>query len=132
MKEWIGSAAVCFNEKNEILMVRGYDSDAWAIPSGGIEMRESPEECCIREVKEETGYEVEVIDTLFVKETNIKGIKAKTHYFKVKKMGESQGINDPDNIIASAEWKSLSELQKIEHAYPEDLELLLNLIKSAS
>jgi mutator protein MutT len=132
MKEWFGSAGVCINEQNEILMVRGYDSNAWAIPSGGIEMGETPEECCIREVKEETGYQVEIIDTLFVKETTIKGIKVKTHYFKVKKIGESQGINDPDNIISSAEWKSPSELQKIEHAYPEDLELLLNLINRAS
>ncbi|WP_268745180.1 NUDIX hydrolase [Bacillus cihuensis] len=41
MKETFGSAAVCINEKNEILMVSGYDS-----------------EYCIREVKGETGYEV--------------------------------------------------------------------------
>lgn len=30
----------------------------WTLPGGGVELRESPEEGCIREVLEETGYEV--------------------------------------------------------------------------
>lgn len=130
MKEWFGSAAVCINENNEILMVKGYNSDEWAIPSGGIEEGETPEECCVREVMEETGYKVVILDKLFIKETTIKGIKVKTHYFKVKKVGESQGINDPDKIIEEVDWKSLSEIEMVEHAYPEDIELLVNIIKN--
>jgi 8-oxo-dGTP diphosphatase len=130
MKEWFGSAAVCINENNEILMVKGYNASAWAIPSGGIEEGETPEECCVREVMEETGYEVVIIDNLFIKETTIKGIKVKTHYFKVKKVGESKGINDPDKIIEEVDWKSLSEIEMVEHAYPEDIEFLVNIIKN--
>lgn len=67
MKEWFGSAAVCINENNEVLMVKSYHSNAWAIPSGGIEKGETPEECCVREVMEETGYRVAIEDKLFVK-----------------------------------------------------------------
>ena len=38
--------------------LKGYTS--WTLPGGGIEVGESPAECCRREVFEETGYHVEV------------------------------------------------------------------------
>lgn len=129
MKSWSGSAGICINEQEEILMVKSFGSEEWAVPSGGIEEGESPEECCSREVKEETGYDVKVIEQLRVKETTIKGIKVKTYYFKVEKFGESSGINDPDKIIAEADWKSLSEIKTVNHAYPEDLKLLLEQLE---
>ena len=125
MKSWSGSAGICINEQKEILMVKSFGSEEWAVPSGGIEKGESPEECCIREVKEETGYDVKVIEHLRVKKTTIKGIKVKTYYFRVEKFGESSGINDPDKDIAEADWKSLSEITVIHHTYPKDLRLLL-------
>lgn len=124
MKEWFGAAAICFNENNEVLMVRGNESECWAVPSGGIEKGETPEECCVREVKEETGYDVSLIEKLLVKETVIKGIKVKTHYFKVEKIGQSKGINDPDKTIVEAAWKPLSELDHLVHMYPEDLDTI--------
>ena len=102
MKSWSGSAAICINEQREILMVKSFGLEQWAVPSGGIEEGESPEQCCIREVKEETGYDVKVIEPLRVKETTIKGIKVKTYYFRVEKFGESSGINDPDNEIGGS------------------------------
>ncbi|MFE6169387.1 NUDIX hydrolase [Viridibacillus arvi] len=129
MNEWFGSAAICINENKEVLMVKGSNSESWAIPSGGIEQGETPEECCIREVKEETGYDIVIEDSLFIKETEIKGYKVKTYYFKVKKTGESEGINDPDNIIVDAGWKSLRDIQNIQHAYPEDLGVLEEFLK---
>ncbi|QDP40262.1 NUDIX hydrolase [Radiobacillus deserti] len=60
----------------------------------------------------------------------MKGIKVKTHYFRVKKIGESKGVNDPDKIIEEVEWKSSSELEMVEHAYPEDIEFLVNIIRT--
>ncbi|MUK87959.1 NUDIX domain-containing protein [Ornithinibacillus sp. L9] len=128
MKEWYGSAAICVSEDKKLLMVRGAGSDVWAVPSGGIEKGETPEECCVREVKEETGYDVEVIKSLFVKETEIKGINVKTYYFEVKKIGTSAGIKDPDNIIVEVDWKSHSELQRVKHVYTEDKSLLLRVL----
>ncbi|MBS4194175.1 NUDIX hydrolase [Lederbergia citri] len=125
MKSWSGAAGICINEQNEMLMVKCFESEEWAVPSGGIEEGESPEECCIREVKEETGYAVKVIEQLKIKETTIKGIDVRTYYFKVEKIGESNGINDPDKIIAEADWKSISEMKTIKQAYPEDLDFLL-------
>jgi 8-oxo-dGTP diphosphatase len=54
-------ACVCliFNEENKLLLVRRSDEDEWmggkfALVGGTIEENEIPEECIIREVKEET------------------------------------------------------------------------------
>ncbi|MUV38808.1 Glycerol-1-phosphatase [Lentibacillus sp. JNUCC-1] len=125
MKSWSGSAAVCFNENGELLMVRAFGSDEWAVPSGGIEEGETPECCCIREVKEETGYDVEVIEELKIKEVTIQGIEVKTYYFRVEKNGESDGFEDPDGIIAETDWKSTDEIKVLKHAYPDDRGFLL-------
>jgi len=130
MKSWAGSAGICINEQMEVLMVKCFDSEQWAIPSGGIEEGETPEECCIREVKEETGYDVKIIKQLMVKETVIQGIQVKTYYYRVDKIGERSGVNDPDNLIAEVAWKSIIDIKMLEHAYPEDVELLLEQLDS--
>ncbi|KIL51670.1 hypothetical protein KP77_11820 [Jeotgalibacillus alimentarius] len=59
----------------------------------------------------------------------IKEINVETHYFKVKKIGNSCGIEDPDNLIEKAEWKSSTDVKRLEHMYPEDEELLLKEMK---
>jgi 8-oxo-dGTP diphosphatase len=38
----------------------------WALPGGGVDLDESPEEGAIREVREETGYDVELTGLLAV------------------------------------------------------------------
>ncbi len=67
---WTGSAAVCMNDKRELLMVlqgKPEEEKRWSIPSGGRLDQETYEECCIREVWEETGYRIRVIRHLFIK-----------------------------------------------------------------
>jgi 8-oxo-dGTP diphosphatase len=51
-------AALVRNKKGEILLVkRGVEpgKEKWALPSGFIEIEETPEKACLRELKEETG-----------------------------------------------------------------------------
>jgi ADP-ribose pyrophosphatase YjhB (NUDIX family) len=52
-------AAIVFkNDKREVLLIKRRDVPVWALPGGGIDPGESPEEAAIREVQEETGMQV--------------------------------------------------------------------------
>ena len=56
----IGVFAIILNEKREILLCHRRDSDFWNLPGGGLEEKESPWEGIAREVKEETGFKIEI------------------------------------------------------------------------
>jgi 8-oxo-dGTP pyrophosphatase MutT (NUDIX family) len=57
----IGSSAVIFDDRREkVLLTKRSDNGLWCLPGGAMEPGESVEECCRREVMEETGLEVEL------------------------------------------------------------------------
>lgn len=51
---------VVVNDEDRILMIRRSDNDNWAVPGGGMDLGESIAEAAMREVKEETGIDIEV------------------------------------------------------------------------
>lgn len=55
--------AIVQDNNGRVLLIHKTDNDKWALPGGGHEIGESIAETVIREVKEETGYDVEV-DTI--------------------------------------------------------------------
>ena len=58
----LGSSAVILDETgNKILLTRRTDNGRWCLPGGGMDPGESLEECCVREVWEETGLTVRVV-----------------------------------------------------------------------
>ena len=54
--------AVVEDDQGRILLIHKTDNDLWALPGGGHDIGESVAETVVREVKEETGYDVEVVD----------------------------------------------------------------------
>lgn len=56
----IAAFALIFDENNKILLCHRRDYDLWNLPGGTMELGESPWECVVREVKEETGLKVEI------------------------------------------------------------------------
>jgi ADP-ribose pyrophosphatase YjhB (NUDIX family) len=52
--------AVVLDEHGRLLLIHKTDNDLWALPGGGHEIGESIADTVVREVKEETGYDVEV------------------------------------------------------------------------
>lgn len=128
MDKWVGAAGVCTNEAGELLMVLQGEKDEvkkWAIPSGGLEAGETLPECCIREIREETGYETEIMGKLHTKEKEYPEhrIVVEVHYFLVKQTGGERRIQDPDGLIYDIAWKSTEEIQQLDLSFPEDLRL---------
>lgn len=63
----VGCGAFIVNEKNELLLQlrnKAPEKECWSIPGGKVELFETFEEAVKREVKEETGADVEVIRML--------------------------------------------------------------------
>lgn len=57
----IGAYGVCVSESNQMLLSRFSAPDLrWVLPGGGVEHGEHPADAVVREVSEETGYEVAV------------------------------------------------------------------------
>jgi 8-oxo-dGTP diphosphatase len=94
-------------QNNHILMVKQYvqrGDIVWTFPGGGIEEGETPEEACIRELKEETGFTIKVlklIDT--TKENYIFMVEILSGTLFLDKMNK-----DNDDII-DVDWISLNE-----------------------
>lgn len=54
------ASAIVTDEHGRILLVKRRDNTLWALPGGGHDIGESIEQTAVREVKEETGLDVEV------------------------------------------------------------------------
>ena len=54
------TAAAIFDKEGRILLQRRSDNGNWALPGGIMEVGERADETIVREVKEETGYDVKV------------------------------------------------------------------------
>lgn len=59
-KHIISAATVVLNEQNEMLLIKG-PRRGWEMPGGQVEEGESLKDAAIRETKEESGIEIEVI-----------------------------------------------------------------------
>ncbi|HEX7127908.1 MAG TPA: NUDIX domain-containing protein [Thermodesulfobacteriota bacterium] len=55
------ASAVIFDARGRILLQRRSDNGRWGLPGGGVEVGESVSAAAVREVREETGLDVEVI-----------------------------------------------------------------------
>lgn len=56
----VAASAVVTDGQGRILLQRRQDNDLWALPGGGMDMGDSLPGTAVREVKEETGYDVEI------------------------------------------------------------------------
>ncbi len=61
-----GVFTIVVNKKQEVLLVKRKDLPIWDLPGGRVDEGELLEEAAKREVREETGYEVEIVDKVGV------------------------------------------------------------------
>lgn len=99
----------------EILLVQPYELSAWGIPKGHVEYRETFEKCAIREVKEETGLDVQLLALVpkkYVMETF--GMKKTVWCFVAEPKGSDVPTKNEENF--DVKWWPVDSLPRI-HVY---------------
>ncbi|MBO7698398.1 MAG: NUDIX domain-containing protein [Erysipelotrichaceae bacterium] len=94
-----------------ILLTHETKSGWWIVPGGGLEEGETYEECCIREVEEETGYIVEVIKPFLHIYEYYEEYRYGNCYFICKVVGQGN-MNPTDHELRRGiepEWIPLQE-----------------------
>lgn len=112
-KQIIVSLGLVIHEGKVLLTQRKGVPDRWELPGGKVEFGESPSNAAIREVKEETGYEV--LDIAMVPFTYSIVKNQNLHIlllcFECKKMeGE---ITYGDKGISKIQWFDIDDLPNI-------------------
>ncbi len=110
--------AVVGHDDGRILMIHKTDNDLWALPGGGHDIGESIRETVIREVREETGFEVDV--------TNIIGMYTNPNHVMAYDDGEVRqqfSIAFGAKVIGGAPRTS-DESKEVAWVSPNDLDTL--------
>lgn len=111
------TTAIVTDDSGRIALVKRKDNQLWALPGGGMELGESIEEGAVREVKEETGLDVEVVSLVGVY-TNPRHVMAYDDgevrqqfslCFTTKLVGGELQFDDESTDIA---WVSETELDE--------------------
>lgn len=61
-----GVSAVLFDSEEQILILKRPRGGFWCLPGGRMDIGESAQQCCIRETREETGLETEIVRLISV------------------------------------------------------------------
>jgi len=126
---WIGGVRVVIpDEEGRILMVKQHheERDIWMVPGGGIEEGENSIEAAIRETKEETGLDIEVIGVAWhIEEVSPERGQRFVNYMIGKVVGGQLGLGyDPEfgedaQVLREVKFLSKEEIGQLEHVYPK-------------
>lgn len=128
----VAGYAVIVNDDSILLSWFNGGSDPahalWTLPGGGVEFHEGIEEATIREIKEETGYDAELVRPLtthsFTEPCHgsatptpgtrpFKGVRV---VYLARIVGGELGTLEVDGTTDKAEWIPLSALSELRHA----------------
>ena len=84
-----GSRAVVVRD-SMILLSHEVNSGWWLVPGGGEEKGETPEECCVREVEEETGLIVKPLQQFLTMYEYYEEYRYISHYFICEVTGQGR------------------------------------------
>jgi 8-oxo-dGTP diphosphatase len=125
-KHILSAAAIVVNDKNELLLIKG-PRRGWEMPGGQVEEGESLSQAAIRETKEESGIDIEIIKFCGIFQ-NIGNSICNTLFLakpiggELTKSPESLdvGFFPIDEALNKVEWKDFR--QRIEYCLKPELQ----------
>ena len=108
------SRAIIFQE-GDIMLSHETKISQWTIPGGGIEANETPIECCVREVAEETGLIVKPVTCFLVINEYYEDWKYVSYYYECVTIGltERKPTERELQVGALPEWADINEATDI-------------------
>jgi len=117
----IGTGAIIIEGDKILLVKRAYDPNKglWSIPGGLVRLGETLEEALKREVKEETGVEIEVGDVAFVGEEIFRFNGIRYHYIIIDFLAR----------IRSGELKAGSDAEEVRWFHFDELDNAVEFVR---
>ena len=119
----LAAYAAVVDDQDRILLAlwNEVDPPEWTMPGGGVEFEETPAEGCVREVREETGYDVELVRLLDVRTfavppgglrvgTNTRPFKGVQVLYEARVVG-GELRHEVDGTTAEARWVPIAEVR---------------------
>ena len=134
----LGSYAVIVDDRDRLLLALWNEGDSprWTLPGGGVELRETVEEAAVREVREETGYDVALgrllgVDT-FVVPPEERTTDRDRYYKGVRVIFEAAVVggdlrNEVDGTTDEARWFPLADVAGLARVDLVDIGLRMRL-----
>ena len=99
----------------EIAVIHRPEYDDWTLPKGKIEPDERPEDCALREVREETGLEVEIVRPIGVIDYwfAVPGerVHKLVHFFLMRPRGGD--VSQHDHEYDDVRWVPVTEARRL-------------------
>lgn len=108
--------AVLLNEEGKVLLVcnRGHGRSHWSLPKGSCEEGEALVQTLKREVKEETGLDVEMVELAFATEWFVAGRQEwyLQFYFHARIVGGEAAVQEDDEDVTQVKWVAPREVRQ--------------------
>jgi len=105
------------NEKGQLLLAQESVDGKWTIPGGWADIGETPKESVLKEVKEETGFEAEVVRLLAIYDKRAHAHPPRPHYvykliFECQILGGALNPGFDMKGAAFFDWDQLPDLSE--------------------
>ncbi len=134
----LAAYAVVVNDADEILLTwyngEGSATPSWTLPGGGVEFDESIADAVVREVYEETGFQVEIGE--FLAEHHFTGprssrssrpFRSQRFLYAATVVGGKLGTTEVGGSTDLARWAPLADVPRLEEPRADIIDLAVSL-----
>ncbi|MDF2520803.1 MAG: hydrolase [Clostridia bacterium] len=131
-----GVAVIALNKEKEIVLVKQfrkpYEQAILEIPAGKLEKGEKPEECAVRELKEETGLSAESLTLLNVMYPSPGYTDEKIYIFKAEGLAEGSICPDEDEFINVERYPLNKAVEMVKSGIINDAKTVIAIFMAAA